>query len=298
MTKKFFRNERVESMNSLTDRYELYNHVEVPCVGFGTWQAENGRVATAAIRCALETGYRHIDTASAYYNEESVGRAFRESGLARSEVFITSKLWNTDHGYDKTLCAFEKTLGFLKTDYLDLYLIHWPIPFEHQQDWQETLPETWRAIEKIYADKRVRAIGVSNFRPRHLEHILKHGRVKPMVNQIEYHPGFTQPETVEYCHRNRILIQAWSPLAQGRVFDLPLLNDLAKKYDKSLAQVCLRWELQNGINPLPKSVTPERIRQNADIFDFELTDDEMNAIDDLPEYGATGYDPDNFIYPS
>lgn len=285
-------------IQSFADSFELYNKVTVPCIGLGTWQAEKGAVAVGAVRCALEAGYRLIDTASAYFNEESVGRAVRESGIPRQDVFLTTKVWNIDHGYEKTLCAFEKSLRFLKTDYLDLYLIHWPIPFEHQHDWQEVLPKTWAAIEKLYDEKRVRAVGVSNFRPHHLEHLLKHGHIKPMVNQIEYHPGFTQPETVEYCYRNQILVQAWSPLAQGRVFDLPLLNDLSSKYGKTLAQICLRWELQNGINPIPKSVTPERIRQNIEIFDFELTDDEMDALDDLPEYGATGYDPDNFIYPS
>ncbi len=278
--------------------YTLSNGVKLPVIGFGTWQSPNGEVATNAVKAALEIGYRHIDTAAAYGNEESVGAGLAASGLAREDVFLTTKLWNKDHGYDQTLAAFEMSLARLKTRYLDLYLIHWPIAYERRTDWKDTLLGTWNAMIKLYKDGRIRAIGVSNFRPHHIEHLLRNTSVAPMVNQIEYHPGFWQKYVCDFCKDLGIQIQAWSPMAQGRVFNLSYLKDLAAKYDKSLAQICLRWELQKGVNPLPKSINPERIKENFDVFDFALTDEEVARIDALPESGATGYDPDSFIYPS
>ncbi|MBR2692749.1 MAG: aldo/keto reductase [Thermoguttaceae bacterium] len=278
--------------------YTLSNGVKLPVIGFGTWQSPNGEVATNAVKAALEIGYRHIDTAAAYGNEESVGAGLAASGLAREDVFLTTKLWNKDHGYDQTLAAFEMSLARLKTRYLDLYLIHWPIAYERRTDWKDTLLGTWNAMIKLYKDGRIRAIGVSNFRPHHIEHLLRNTSVAPMVNQIEYHPGFWQKYVCDFCKDLGIQIQAWSPMAQGRVFNLSYLKNLAAKYDKSLAQICLRWELQKGVNPLPKSINPERIKENFDVFDFALTDEEVARIDALPESGATGYDPDSFIYPS
>ena len=278
--------------------YTLSNGVKLPVIGFGTWQSPNGEVATNAVKAALEIGYRHIDTAAAYGNEESVGAGLAASGLAREDVFLTTKLWNKDHGYDQTLAAFEMSLARLKTRYLDLYLIHWPIAYERRTDWKDTLLGTWNAMIKLYKDGRIRAIDVSNFRPHHIEHLLRNTSVAPMVNQIEYHPGFWQKYVCDFCKDLGIQIQAWSPMAQGRVFNLSYLKNLAAKYDKSLAQICLRWELQKGVNPLPKSINPERIKENFDVFDFALTDEEVARIDALPESGATGYDPDSFIYPS
>lgn len=280
------------------ETYQLVNGVAIPSLGFGTWQSENGPVATEAVRKALEIGYRHIDTASAYFNEESVGQGLRESGLKREEVFITTKLWNKDHGFEQTKKAFEKSLSLLKTDYVDLYLIHWPIPMERRVDWKPTFGATWEAIIKLYEAKKIRAIGVCNCRPHHLEFLAAKTGFLPMVNQIEYHPGFWQKYVADWCAERSILIQAWSPLAQGRVFDLDLLKNLSQSYGKSIAQICLRWELQKGVNPLPKSITESRIRENFDVFDFSLTPEEVKQIDRLPECGATGYDPDDFIYPS
>ncbi len=278
--------------------YTLANGVKIPVIGFGTWQSENGEIATNAVKAALKIGYRHIDTASAYGNEESVGNGLIASGVPRDQVFVTTKLWNKDHGYDETLSAFEKSMSRLKLDYLDLYLIHWPIPMERRDNWKDTFLGTWKAMIKLYKDGKIRAIGVSNCRPHHMDFLIENSDVVPMVNQIEYHPGFLQKEVIEYGKAHQMLIQAWSPLAQGRVFHLPLLHGLSEKYGKSIAQICLRWELQKGANPLPKSVTESRIRENFEVFDFELTDDEVRQIDELPETGATGYDPDNFIYPS
>ena len=278
--------------------YTLANGVKLPVLGFGTWQSPNGEVATNAVKTALEIGYRHIDTAAAYGNEESVGAGLAASGLAREDVFLTTKLWNKDHGYDQTLAAFEMSLARLKTRYLDLYLIHWPIAHERRADWKDTLLGTWNAMIKLYKDGRIRAIGVSNFRPHHLEHLIRNTSVTPMVNQIEYHPGFWQKYVVDFCRDLGIQIQAWSPMAQGRVFNLPLLKELSAKYNKSIAQICIRWELQKGVNPLPKSVTAARIKENFSVFDFTISDEDIAKIDALPESGATGYDPDSFIYPS
>lgn len=274
--------------------FTLANGVGVPCLGFGTWQSPSGSIAAESVRLALEAGYRHIDTAAAYQNEESVGLGIRESGLPRQEIFLTTKLANGDHGYAETLRAFERSLEKLQTDYVDLYLIHWPIPPQHAGNWIESLRATWRAVCEIYHKGKARAIGVSNCFPKHIEQMAIEGTVFPMVNQIEFHPGATQPQTTAWCQSRGMMIQAWSPLAQGRILRLPVLCALAKKYRKTPAQAALRFELELGVNPLPKSVTPERIRQNADLFDFALDDDEIAAIRSLGESCATGYDPDHY----
>ena len=278
-------------MNRLTDTFKLHNGVEIPCVGFGTWRAPDGETAYNAVRCALEVGYRHIDTAAAYKNEESVGRAIKDSGIPREEIFVTSKLWNTERGYEKALAAFDKTMERLGLDYLDLYLIHWPAAAHQHDNWDELNQGSWKALIELYRAGKIRAIGVSNFKPHHLESLVK-SEVVPMVNQIEIHPGHFTEDTVEYCRKYNMLIEAWSPLGSGVLLGNELLAGIAEKYGKSVAQVCLRWCLQQGTLPLPKSVTPERIEANTDIFDFELSEDDMNEINSMEKAGFSGFDPD------
>ena len=278
-------------MNRLTDTFKLHNGVEIPCVGFGTWRAPDGETAYNAVRHALEVGYRHIDTAAAYKNEESVGRAIKDSGIPREEIFVTSKLWNTERGYEKALAAFDKTMERLGLDYLDLYLIHWPATALQYGNWDELNQGSWKALIELYRAGKIRAIGVSNFKPHHLESLVK-SEVVPMVNQIEIHPGHFTYETVEYCRKYNMLIEAWSPLGSGALLGNELLAGIAEKYGKSVAQVCLRWCLQQGTLPLPKSVTPERIEANTDIFDFELSEDDMNEINTMEKAGFSGFDPD------
>ena len=245
-----------------------------------------------AIVQALRLGYRHIDTAYFYGNETCVGEAIRASGLPREEIFVTSKVWNTDRGYQPTLAAFEKTMTHLGLDYLDLYLIHWPAYADKYDNWEDINRETWRAMTELYQSGRVRAIGVSNFKPHHLKALLE-GPVKPMVDQIELNPGWQQRETVAFCAQHDILIEAWSPLGRGRVLGHPLLAELGRKYSKTPAQICLRWCLDKGYLPLPKSVTPSRIRENLNIFDFALTPEDIARLDALPPFGESGRDPDN-----
>ena len=272
--------------------YKLNNGVSIPAVGFGTWQTPDGCTAVSAVKAALCGGYSHIDTAAVYGNEESVGRGVRESLADRSDLFVTGKLWNTERGYDKTIAAFEKTLQDLDTDYLDLYLIHWPASPRQYSNWREINSETWRALETLYDQGKVRAIGVSNFGVSHLEALLEDCRISPMVNQIEVHPGQNQTEIVDFCRDYDILVEAWSPLGTGRMLANPVLNEIGTAHDKSAAQVCIRWLLQRGILPLPKSVTPHRIAENIDVFDFELTDEDMNRINEIPYFGGSGLDPD------
>jgi diketogulonate reductase-like aldo/keto reductase len=266
-------------------------------VGFGTWQTPDGEVAVSAVKEALSAGYRHIDTAAAYENEKSVGRAVRESGVTRKDIFVTSKLHNTEHGYDKTMRAFEATLKELGFDYLDLYLIHWPNPIYFRGNWKEANAGTWKAFEELYQGGRIRAIGVSNFRSHHLSALMETAKVNPMVNQIRLCPGDVHLETVDFCLRHGILLEAYSPLGLGRIMDAASVKDIAEAHSKSAAQVALRWSLQKGFLPLPKSVTPERIRQNAELFDFALTDAEMAAIDSVePGICGTWRDPDTITF--
>lgn len=280
-------------MIQIMERYfKLSNGEEIPSVGFGTWLTPAGAVAVESVECALADGYRHIDTAAAYENERSVGEGIAQSGVPRGDLFVTSKVWNTERGYDSTLRAFDKSCSYLGMDYLDLYLIHWPASPNKFADWKRINAETWRAMERIYDEKRVRSIGVSNFLRHHLEALIESARIVPMVNQIEYHPGFMQEGCVRYCEANNILVEAWSPLGRGRVLNNELLLKLAAKYGKSVAQICLRWELQHGVLPLPKSVTPQRIKENIEVFDFELTAEDMLMIDNMGDFGASGLDPD------
>lgn len=279
-------------MNSLTDAFQLENGVEIPCIGFGTWQTPDGETAVKAVEAALACGYRHIDAAAIYGNEESVGEAIRESGIKREELFVTSKLWNDEHGYDTTLRAFDKTVKDLGLEYLDLYLIHWPVPAKFHDDWEKANAETWRAFEKLYEDGRIRAIGLSNFLPHHVEALKKTAHIKSAVNQIEYHPGLMQKELVDYCNKEGMLVEAYSPLGTGKMLNDPTLMAIAGKYGKSVAQLCIRWVLQNDVLPLPKSVTPSRIEDNTKVFDFEISAEDMAAINGLPNM-KTVNDPDN-----
>lgn len=279
-------------MEKLTDNFILNNGVKIPCVGFGTWKAPSGDVAYSAVRSAIDAGYRHIDTAAAYKNEESVGRAVRDSGIPREEIFVTSKLWNTERGYEKTLAAFDATMSRLGLDYLDLYLIHWPAIACQFENWEELNLETWRAMTELYKKGRIRAIGVSNFMSKHLRALLE-TEVKPMVDQIELHPGLIREDTLRLCEKEGIVVEAWSPLGSGRLLSDPTLAGIAAKYGKSVAQICLRWCLQKGTLPLPKSVTPSRIEENARIFDFDISPEDMLVIDAMPDVGGSGHDPDS-----
>jgi diketogulonate reductase-like aldo/keto reductase len=284
------------AMNALTDCYTLSNGVKIPCIGFGTWQTPDGEIAVSTVLSAIEAGYRHIDTAQGYGNEESVGIAVKKSGVPRSELFITSKLTNSEHGYDRTLAAFEGTMKKLDTDYLDLFLIHWPNPIAFRDHWQKTNAETWKAFEELYNAKRIRAIGISNFRPHHIRELMKTAVIAPVVNQIRLCPGETQDEVVNFCRSQNILLEAYSPLGVGKIFEVPEMKALAEKYGKSIAQICIRWSLQRGYLPLPKSVTPARIKENAKVFDFTLEDRDVQLIAGLK--GCVGYstDPDTITF--
>lgn len=283
-------------MKSLSDSYVLSNNVKIPCLGFGTWQTPDGEIAISSVEEAIRVGYRHIDTAAVYGNEESVGIAIKNSNIPREDIFVTTKVWNTDQGYDSTLKAFDESLRKLCLDYLDLYLIHWPVPKIFKDNWEKISIETWRAFEKLYKEGKVRAIGVSNFKPHHIQNLIDNCDIVPMVNQIQLHPGLNQEETVKYCRENNILVEAYSPLGTGNIFTINDLDPIAEKYNKTVAQVCLRWSLQKGHLPLPKSVTPSRILENTKIFDFEIDEEDMNFIDNLNNDFKKVKDPDNINF--
>lgn len=278
-------------MKSLTDCYTLSNGVKIPCIGYGTYLME-GDSAVSTVKEAVTAGYRHIDTASFYGNEEGVGRALKECGVPREELFVTTKLWNDDQGYESTLKAFDLSMKKLGLDYLDLYLIHWPAPAKIRDRYVEYNRETWRAFEKLYREGKIRAIGVSNFLEHHLKPLMETAEIKPMVNQLELHPAFPQRETVDFCRENGMVVEAWSPLMRGRSFDNPLLLELAEKYGKSVPQILVRWCVQYGVLPLPKTQNPGRMRDNAAVFDFELTAADMEKMRELETLGRTGKDPD------
>lgn len=240
-------------MNKMSDSFILSNGCKIPCVGFGTWQTPDGDTAVSSVKAALNSGYKHIDTAAVYGNEKSVGTGIAESKVSREELFVTSKVWNKDRGYEKTIAAFNKTLEDLGLDYLDLYLIHWPANVKQFSNWDEINLETWRAMTKLYKEGKIRAIGVSNFLPHHLKSLMK-TEIPPMVNQIEFHPGQMQNETVDYCKKHNMLVEAWSPLGTGRMLSNETLKEIAAKYNKSVAQLCIRWCLQNEVLPLPSQL--------------------------------------------
>ncbi|AFH66322.1 aldo/keto reductase [Paenibacillus caseinilyticus] len=270
----------------------LNNGVTMPVLGLGVFQVEEGQELVQAVKTAIRQGYRSIDTAAIYGNEASVGQGIREAlqegGLAREELFVTSKVWNADLGYESTLAAYETSLAKLGLEYLDLYLIHWPVAGKYK--------EAWRALETLYKEGRVRAIGVSNFQIHHLEDILRDAEVKPMVNQVEFHPRLTQQELLKFCREQGIQPEAWSPLMQGGLLEDPVLKEIAAKHGVSVAQVILRWDLQQGVVTIPKSTKAHRIAENADLFGFELTAGEMERISGLNKNQRIGPDPDNFDF--
>lgn len=283
-------------MKNLTTTFKLNNGVEMPWVGYGTYKTPVEETESVVSE-ALKIGYRHIDTAAFYQNEKGVGQAVRKSGISREEIFVTSKVWNSNRGYEKTKKAFEDTMRELDMDYLDLYLIHWPANRKQYGDKAKSInAETWRAMEELYMEGRIKAIGLSNFLPHHIDELLETAKIKPMVNQIELHPGWLQPEVVEYCHRNDIVVEAWSPLGRNTILNNETLLDIANKYGKSVAQICLRWVLQHNVVPLPKSVTPSRIKMNTEIFDFILDEKDMKVIDSLRDIGGRCAQPDEEIF--
>ncbi|GED59751.1 aldo/keto reductase [Brevibacillus formosus] len=276
----------------LQDTTTLYNGVKMPWVGLGVFKVEEGQELEEAVKTAIKHGYRSIDTAAIYNNEEGVGRGIRaglqEAGITREDLFVTSKVWNADLGYESTLEAYETSLKKLGLEYLDLYLIHWPV--------EGKFKEAWRALETLYKKGLVKAIGVSNFHVHHLEELLKDAEIKPMVNQVEFHPRLSQDELRAYCKEQGIQFEAWSPLMQGQLLDNPVLKGIAEKYEKSIAQVIIRWDLQNGVVTIPKSTKEHRIVENASVFDFELSKEDMEMIHALNQNHRVGPDPDNFDF--
>lgn len=283
-------------MTTLTTTYTLANGVQIPVLGFGTWQTPDGDTAIKSVKAALEAGYRHIDTAQAYQNEASVGTAIQESGVARQDLFLTTKIWNANHSYDLTMQSFEESLQKLQTDYVDLLLIHWPNPIDFRDNWETANAETWRAMEELYNAGKAKAIGVSNFRAHHLEALKKTAKVQPMVDQIFLAPGELEAETVQYSRDNGLLLEAYSPLGTGKIFDVPEMKTLAAKYQRSIPQIALRWSLQHGFLPLPKSVHANYIQENTQLFDFELTPEDMQTIDQLDGVVGKAKDPDTATF--
>lgn len=278
----------------MQDFITLPNGVMMPLLGYGTYLTPDGSVCEQGVAKAIEVGYRHIDTAAVYGNEKSVGRAIACADVPRSDLFVTSKLWNSERGYDSTLRAFDKTMADLGLEYLDLYLIHWPANAAVYADKADSLNvDTWRAFERLYADGRVRAIGLSNFMPHHATPIMDVASVMPMVNQIEFHPGFVQRECVEWCAERNIVVQAWSPLGRGAALTHPAVLAIAEEVGVTAAQVIIRWVMQRGVVPLVKSVHAERIAENFDVMGFSLSERQMEALNALTSE-RIGQDPDTF----
>ncbi len=262
---------------------KLNNGINIPVIGLGTYLTKAGIETLNAVRYALDIGYRHIDTAALYANEKDVGLTVKQSGISREEIFITTKVWNSDQGYNKTMKAFDESLRKLDSDYIDLYLVHWPLP--------ELRAETWKALEKIYGEGKAKAIGVSNYTIHHLEELWKSCGILPSVNQVELSPYLQQPELMKYCKEKGIIIEAYSPLTRGKKFNDKKLLNLASKYSKSPAQILIRWALQFDTVVLPKSARPERIKENADVFDFKISDDDMKYIKSFDEGFRIAWDP-------
>ncbi|MDF2659366.1 MAG: aldo/keto reductase [Paenibacillus sp.] len=279
-------------MNSIQNTVTLHNGKHMPVLGLGVFKVEEGPDLVQAVKSAVAHGYRSIDTAAIYGNERGVGEGIREAlqdnRITREELFVTSKVWNADLGYESTLAAYEASLSRLGLDHLDLYLIHWPV--------KGKITESWRALEYLYREGRVKAIGVSNFQIHHLEDLMKAAEIKPMVNQVEFHPRLTQKPLLRFTKEHGIQLEAWSPFMQGELLDNPLLLELAARYGKSPAQIILRWDLQHGVVTIPKSIREHRIIENAAIFDFELSGKDMDRIDGLNENRRVGPDPDHFDF--
>jgi len=274
----------------------LANGITIPSIGFGTWQTPDGDIAAESVKNAIEAGYRHIDTAQAYGNEAGVGEGIRMSGIDRSELFVTTKLTNDNHTYELTKSSFKKSLEDLGLDYVDLFLIHWPRPLRFRDNWQRANEETWRAMEELVDDGRIRAIGLSNFHRHHIDALLQTARIKPVVNQIRLCPGCTQDELVNYSRECGMMPEAYSPLGTGKIFNVDEVKAMADRYGKSVAQLCIRWSLQMGFIPLPKSVNADRIRENLDVYDFEISAEDMNILTGLTECAGGAPDPDNMPF--
>ncbi|WP_040191563.1 aldo/keto reductase [Clostridium culturomicium] len=272
----------------MTVKYmELINEVKMPAIGIGTYKTGSDEETAHAVKFAIEAGYRHIDAAAFYGNEIGVGKGIKESGVKREDIFLVTKLWNDDHGYDKTMEAFNKSLERLQVEYLDLYLIHWPTKLNS---------ETWRAFEELYESGKVRAIGVCNFKEGHLEELKESAKIMPMVNQMEVHPFNTRKKLREYCKVNNIQMVAWSPISRGRVLTNELLIKLSEKYSKTITQVVLKWHIQNGVVPIPKSSNEGRIKENFEVFDFEIAKEDMELIASLNEDKSVTAGPDNTTF--
>ena len=275
-------------IESINDCAILNNGVKLPWLGFGVFKVEDGDVLEQAVSAALQIGYRSIDTASLYKNERGVGNAIRASGIPREEIFLTTKVWNDDMRAKRTLAAFAESLERLGTDYVDLYLVHWPVAGYYK--------ETWKAMEEIYASGRAKAIGVSNFTIHHLEDLFYDSQVVPAVNQIEFHPFLLQAELLAFCQSQAIQVEAWSPLMRGGIIQNEIVQEIANRHRKTTAQIVLRWDLQHGVVTIPKSIHANRIEENADIFDFTLSEADMKALDALDAGQRIGPDPHNFNF--
>lgn len=283
-------------MSHVPQNYTLKNGVSIPSLGFGTWQVEDGQVAVDAVLHALKTGYRLIDTAQRYFNEGGVGTAIQKSGVRRGELFLTSKLRNTTRGYEATLAALEESLQKLGTDYLDLFLLHWPVPFDFKDNWAQMNADSWGAMEDALKAGKIRALGISNFRRKHIDALLEGARELPQVNQLRLCPADRQEETASYSREKGMLLQAYSPLGTGKLLEVRELKEIAEKQGRSVAQVAIRWGLQRGYNPLPKSITKERIEENFRVFDFELDEGDMAVITALEGIAGYSYDPDHITW--
>lgn len=280
-------------MKNLTDTFTLNNGIKIPCIGYGTWQTPSDGTTKECVKNAITCGYRHIDTAFAYGNEKEVGEGIKASGVKREDIFLTTKHWVTDRGYEKTIAAVEKSLELLGTEYIDLYLIHWPAVSKLSPDWEEVNADTWKGFEKMYKDGKIKAIGVSNFEEKHIKALLKNAEIKPAVNQLEFHPGYTQYENIKFMQENGILVEAWSPLGSGAVLKNEKLQTMAEKYGKDVAQLCVRFALQLGILPLPKSTNVNRMKSNADVFDFKIEESDIKALLSFPTLGFSGFSPED-----
>jgi len=275
-------------ISNIKDCTLLNNGLKMPWLGFGVFQINDGQEVEHAVKSALEIGYRSIDTATVYGNERGVGKAIRESGILREDIFLTTKVWNDDQREKRTLAAFEESLKRLETEYVDLYLVHWPVKGCYQ--------ETWQVMEEIYQSGRAKAIGVSNFMVHHLEDILRDSQIVPSVNQVEFHPFLVQPELLRFCQSHKIQVEAWSPLMDGKITNEQVVQKLAEKYHKTPAQIALRWDLQHEVVTIPKSTHSNRIAENSQIFDFELSPADMNVLDALDEGKRVGPDPNSFNF--
>ena len=283
----------INLLKTLTDTFTLSNGVKIPCIGYGTWQTPDGETTKNCVKNALDAGYRHIDTAFAYGNEKSVGEGIKASGVNRSDIFVTTKHWVTERGYEKTIAAAENSLKDLGLDYLDLYLVHWPCVEKCSPDWEEINLDTWRGFERLYKDGKIRAIGVSNYQKKHLETLFKNAEIPPMVNQLEFHPGYTQLDNIKYAQEKGLLVEAWSPLGSGAVLGDAGLKKIADGYGVSVAALCVRFALQNGILPLPKSTNADRMKSNADVFGFTISESDMNTLKNYPLLGFSGFLPED-----